>query len=265
MLSVGNREKTGQKACDMNKEKLFKFCFGCNPSDFSEKVIITPFLPIKHFQEYLEATRTFSGRLYSGFTTKKGITVIRCGVGDRLLGDAVLLMGCAATRKAIFAGTCGGLEGCEIGDFMVAESAFNGEGFSKYYSSGFSIANEIATGEMIEADQEYAESLFGFLEERLYAGSSLHRGSVFTIGSIVAEHERNLVCIRDEGFQAIDMELSAVYQAARMIGIASVGLLVVSDKPLIKGLGEDIDGIEKKALDDGIDELVRLSVEFADA
>lgn len=168
----------------MNKEKLFRFCFGCDPSDLSEKVIITPFLPIKHFKEYLVPDRDFSGRLYSGFTTKKNITVVRCGVGDRLMGDAVLLMGCGRTRKAVFAGTCAGLKDCEIGDFMVAESAFNGEGFSKYYAPGFSIANEMATAETIEADNGYTGSLFEFMEERLYAGCALRRGSVFTVMKI---------------------------------------------------------------------------------
>ena len=189
--------------------------------------------------------------------------MIRCGVGDRLMGDAILLMGCGKTRKAIFAGTCAGLKDCEIGDFIVAESAFNGEGFSKYYAPGFSIANEMATGETIAADNKYTGSLFKFMEERLYAGGALHRGSIFTIGSIVAEHERNLVRIQDEGFLGIDMELSAVYRAASAAGIASTGLLIVSDRPLIKGLGEDADAGEKQMLVDGISELVRLSVEFA--
>ena len=122
----------------------------------------------------------------------------------------------------------------------------------------------MATGETIEADHEYTESLFEFLEERLYAGGGLHRGSVFTIGSIMAEHERNLVRIQEEGFLGIDMELSAVYRSAAVAGIAAAGLLVVSDRPLAKGLGEDIDNTERQALDAGIGELVRLSVEFAD-
>ena len=249
----------------MNKDKLFKFCFGCTPSVFSENVIITPFFPLKYFQEYMEVKQTFKGRLYSGFTTEKNITVVRCGVGDRLMGDAVLLMGCTAARQAIFVGTCAGLKDCETGDLMVAESAFNGEGFSKYYDPGFSIANEMATGDVIEADHEYTESLFGFVKERLYVGGVLRKGSIFTIGSIVAEHERNLIRIQEEGFQGIDMELSAVYRAAEIAGILATGLLAVSDRPLIKGLGEEVNDSENRALDDGIRELVRLSIEFARA
>lgn len=254
----------------MSDEKLFKFCFGAEPSVFSKRVILTPFLPLKRFESYCDVDAVFKGRLYSGFTAAiKGrkITIVYTGIGSGLAGDAVLLLRCTKAEELVFAGTCGGLNDCRIGDFIVSESAFNGEGFSKYHEKGFSIEKLFGTERIISAHPAYTKKLMRFLEERSmrYAVRSmaLKKGSIFTTGSLLAEERKNISFIQDKGFKGIEMELSAVYRAAEIAGIKAAGLLVVSDMPLTKGIWGELESFERKAFAKGIKDLVRFSLEFA--
>ena len=89
----------------MNNEKFFKFFFGCSPSDFSQTVIITPFIPLKRFKEYGNATEDFKGKLYSSVTisgNKKKVTVLCCGMGSQFTGDAILLLGQTPVERIVF-------------------------------------------------------------------------------------------------------------------------------------------------------------------
>ncbi|MCK4852465.1 MAG: hypothetical protein KAS86_05045 [Candidatus Omnitrophica bacterium] len=250
----------------MKNEQLFRFCFGCPPSDFSETVVITPFLPLRHFKAHCDAGPVFKGRLYSGFTAVKNgkdITVVQCGMGDGPAGDAVLLLGCTRARDMVFAGTCGGFNGCGIGGFIVSEGAFNGEGFSRYYEPDFDMERLLASGKMMPADPAYTEELTAFLEGCPDRMAVLDKGFIFTVGSLLAEQRENLLRVREKGFKGIDMELSAVYRAAAIAGIRAAGFLVVSDIPLVKNMGDGLDPSERKAFNRGIQDQARFTLEFA--
>ena len=92
----------------MDKEGLFSFTFGCSSSTITRKVIITPFMSLKRFTEDGEVLESFKGRVYSGKKLKSArgeYTLIYSGIGDRLLGDAVLLLGTVTPAEEIlFAG-----------------------------------------------------------------------------------------------------------------------------------------------------------------
>ena len=118
-------------------------------------------------------------------------------------------------------------------------------------------------GELIPSDPEYTGSLKEFLSGTLSDKVSLRSGDIFTIGSIMAEREKNMISIEQKGFKGIDMELSAVYHAARVTDQKVTGLVVVSDLPMKRPMWEDLGPEEKKSYDNGYSELVRLAVEFA--
>jgi purine-nucleoside phosphorylase len=241
----------------MDKQKLFKFCFGCDPSFFTETAVITPVFPLRRFKEYGEAVKDFKGRVYSGAVLKRGngnVTVIHCGVGDRLTGDAVLLLENTPVRNLIFAGSCGGLKDCRIGDIVLCEKAFNGEGFSRYWAKDFEMEKVLDSGSLIPADEEFTERARAF---------SSKAGDIFTIGSLVAEEKGDVGKIEKKGFIGIDLELSAVYKAARVIGRKAAGLLFVSDLPLKKPLGEDFTAEEKEAYRKGLEKVIGSVMEFA--
>jgi AMP nucleosidase len=228
-------------------------------------VILTPFLPLKHFEKYGDIVSDFNGKLYSGAIIAKGakkVTIVRCGMGSQFMGDAVLLLKETPVKEIIFLGSCGGLKDCRIGDLIVCESAFNGEGFSRYHVKDFIMKEVFEEGMLIPADSGYTEKLREFVAGRLEDKGFLKVGDIFTIGSIMAETQENLLNIEKKGFRGIDIELSAVYRAAQTIDLRSAGLLFVSDLPLERPLGEELKLSEKKDYSVGLERLVRFSMEF---
>lgn len=204
--------------------------------------------------------------LYSGFIAGKDgkrSAVVNCGMGDRLMGDAVLLLGETAVKKIIFAGACGGLGSAAIGDIVITGGAFQGEGFSRYQEAPFDIEDVFRFGETVPAHAACTKELEVFLRERAEDPSLVKKGNVFTIGSLVAEETATLEGIRDNGFIGIDMELSAVFKAAESIGSPAAAMVFVSDLPLVKPIWEPLTAEEKTRYNKGVSELVRLSVGFA--
>jgi purine-nucleoside phosphorylase len=86
----------------------------------------------------------------------------------------------------------------------------------------------------------------------LEAPHKVGSGRVFTIGSILSESPGFLMALKDKGIAAIDMEISAVYTAAREAGIRASALLVVSDLPLEKGIEEGLDLEAKKVFNNSV-------------
>jgi purine-nucleoside phosphorylase len=250
----------------MNKEKLFKFCFGCAPSAFTETAVVTPVFPLTLFKKFGEVVKEFKGRVYSGVILSKdgkNITVIYCGVGDRLMGDAILLLKKTPVKKIFFLGSCGGLKNSSIGDVVLCEKAFNGEGFSKYWAENFKMNAVFDSGELIPADSRYVQRIKKFISKKIENKAIIKEGKIFTIGSLLAEERGNLIALEEKGFIGIDLELSAVYSAARIINRKAMGLLVVSDLPLKKPLGESLTYQEKESYRESLNQAARFLVEYS--
>lgn len=249
----------------MNKEKFFEYCFGCGPETFTDKAIITPVFSPEKIAENCEIITSFKGRLYSGVVVSKNganFTVVRCGIGDQAGGDAILLMDITQVAEILFAGTCAGLGDRGIGDLIICEGAFSGEGFARYHTDTFRMKEIFDSGELIPADPEYIEDLKSFSHKKANDGTVPDPGKVFTIGSLMAERRENVLSIEKAGFIGIDMELSAVYQAARRIGLKAAGLAVISDLPLKYPVWEELDPERKNSYTRGMKGLIRLSSDF---
>jgi len=253
------------KDTDMDTGKFFKFCYGAEPSVFTEKVITTPFIALDKFKKEVDVRDEFRGRLYSGFVAEyngERITVIHCGIGDRLMGDAVLLLEGTCAKKLLFTGTCGGLSAGAIGDFIIGDEAVNGEGFTRYYDDAFSIRGMTNKGNTIRSGTALTAGLAEFLGGREEISPKVISGPVFTIGSLMAETRENMLFLKETGFAGVDMELSSVYKAAELAGIEAAGLLAVSDLPLDKRLEEGMDPDEARAFKKSLDDLVCIAVQF---
>ncbi len=251
---------------DKDRQKIFGYYFGCAPQVFSGAVILTPFIPAERFKKYCDVLETFRGALYAGIIAERDgvrFAVVRCGIGDRLLGEAALLLGRTRVDGLLFAGSCGGLKGCSIGDLIVCEGAFNGEGFTRYHSESFDIGRVMDSGEVISADIGYTERLKKVLSDRP-GKAGFGTGRVFTIGSIMAEERKeDILAVSKKGFRAVEMELSAFFRAARVTGTKAAGLVFVSDLPLEKPFWEGLSSADREKYDKGIEDLVRISVKFA--
>lgn len=247
----------------MDRKKAFKYYFGCEPDIFPGSVLVTPFISPKRFKDHCSSSAEFRGMLYSGFIAKKGAkstAVVNCGMGDRLMGDAVLLLGETRMERLVFAGACGGLGSSAIGDLIVCSGAFPGEGFSRYAEKPFDIDDILRFGEIVPASVPETSKLLDFALKESVDASIIRKGSVFTIGSLVAEDRDTLDRVKDGGFSGIDIELSAVLKAAENIGCRASAMVFVSDLPAEKPLWEPLSAEEKTRYNKGVSELVRLSV-----
>ena len=104
--------------------------------------------------------------------------------------------------------------------------------------------------------------LKSFLESENSAGAPYRSGDIFTIGSLLAEKAEDLVALEEKGFAGIDLELSAVYQAARAIGRRASGLVFVSDLPLRLPLWDGKWAAERPGLNKSAAQLGRACMEF---
>lgn len=246
-------------------ENVFKFFFGINASSLNKNVIMTPYISWEKFKSECEIEKSFNGTFYSGFNgvkKDKKFTYINCGAGSGLAGDAVFLLGSSGAENVLFIGSCGAFGDGRIGDLLMAGSAFNGEGFSQYHGDAFDIDRVLATGEIIKADNAYSEKLSDFLRKKHKEIGSVREGNVFTIGSIMAETGANIDAIKKAGFSGIEMELSAFFKSARVKNLKTAALLVISDLPGVKELGTSYDEKEKRALKEGVRNLVSLAAGF---
>lgn len=249
----------------MNKKKLFEFCYGCLPEDLPERAIVTPFIPAKKFLEHSEVISSYNGRLYSGVIAEKNgkkFTVINCGMGSLLAGDAVLLLELSGVKEIVFTGSCGGMNGCKTGDLVIPGKALSGEGFTIYHGDFYDLEKILEPAEVVPANEEFTKELSEFVSKNLEGGLDLRLGKIFTIGSLLAETEETVLKISEKGFTGIDMELAVVYHAARKVEIRASGIVFVSDLPLERPLWEKIEGEESERYAKGFSETVRLVVEF---
>ncbi len=249
----------------MDYKKFLNFCYGCEVTHLSGTVIISPFLSSNLFKRYFENVNPFTGRLFSGFISPgigNSFIFIKTGLGDRLTGDAVMLLRDTGVSRIVFIGACGGFGNCDIGDIVLVRRAFDGEGFSRYYKNSFNMEKIHNEGSYIEADQKFTDEFKDFLKNKAEKDKKIIEGDIFTIGSLLAETNENLLSIEKKGFCGVDMELSAVFQAAETIKKPVIAATVVSDLPLRRPLGEDFSSGEGKAYDKSMKNLVEKIVEF---
>ncbi|MFH1837649.1 MAG: hypothetical protein ABH862_06020 [Candidatus Omnitrophota bacterium] len=247
----------------MNNKDLFKYCFGYESDSLPETAIITPFIRTELFQEHCKVIDIFRGKIYSGVKASKNgkeFSIISCGIGSGVSGDAAVLLAGSKVRKMVFLGACGGFGDCEIGDIVVGKRAFNGEGFSRYHDGTHDLKDVRDTKNIIDCSEGYTIALEDLLCKKK---ESFKTGDIYTIGSMTAENKDLLTRIEKGGFKAIEMELSAVYNGARNNGAEAAGLLSVSDLPLKKPIWETaVSDEDRKKILGSMKKIVKIAVEF---
>jgi purine-nucleoside phosphorylase len=237
---------------------------GCPPGEIAENVILTPFMHLKSFSRHVEEATLVPLSppfFFQGFTaTFRGarVTVIRTGVGPSRVGDCISFLSLSGAKNLLFAGAVGSLRpDWALGDFFLPLTAADGEGYTRYLGRDF--------GELVSEAPEISCSggLESTLRETLKArGIAPREGRVFTIGSIAAEAPENLLLLRERGFDALEMELSAFFSAARHHGLLGAALTYVSDLPIESSLWEKKAQKEEAALKDAYRLLPELALEF---
>jgi len=248
----------------MNTEKMFKFSFGCNQEELPQTVVVSPYIPLKNFAKTCNIEKQFNGYLYSGgicSRENKTFGYICCGVGDRLMGDAILLLKETSVRNIIFIGSCGAFGECKIGDYIVAPEAVNGEGFSRYYDDE-KIETILSEQAPYLSSGELTENIKQYIANNKNDKREVNTGRVFTIGSILAEDDNALSALDENGIIGIEMELSAVYKSAEVSGKKAASVLIVSDLPLSKPIWGDIPKEDRTWYNEGKQEAIEMVINF---
>ncbi len=249
-------------------DKVLSLTLGCSPDDIAESVVVTPFIPLKYFRRMMdpETVRELNPRfffkgvtgVYGGEYGGKRITVVLTGVGPSRVGDLVSILSLTPARRVLFVGAVGALHPeWKIGEFFLARTAADGEGYARYCR--MDMGELIESAHIVGCRGELHDELESFLVEK---GENHRSGSVFTIGSIAHESHENLQALASAGFDVIEMELSAFFEACDHHGFDGAALAYVSDLPITSPVWQDKTPEEEKALKRAWRMTPRLCLEF---
>ena len=215
---------------DITPEDIVKTCLGCDSDAVKPRVIVTPGWQASTFEKHASSIATVSeGIVYEIEYHGLPITFIRSGIGAPQTGDFILALGCTACERVIFTGSVGGLEATmEMGDFIISEKSLCGDGFSRYLDAD--IHTKDCFLHPVEPDLRLTESIRNCTCELCQEESvPLHCGTIFSTDSVIAQFFRVDYLVENFDCIGIEMETSAVFKAARLVGIRAGALLQVSD------------------------------------
>lgn len=232
-----------------NPQQVVRTVFGCDPEVVSPNVVLSPFVPLKAFRRHVqevvaELTPPFFFKGFCAVFEDRPVTVIHTGIGPSRIGDCLGFLAHTPARRVCFAGAVGALNPAyRIGEFFVPTAAADGEGYSRYCREPF--PQLAAAAPVVPCPEEAPGELDALLAAEALR---LHRGRVFTVGSIAFESPENLRTLLALGFDALEMELSAFYAAAAHHGFAATSLTYVSDLPLTRSLWQEKTAEEREVL-----------------
>ncbi len=209
--------------------------FHCDPECIHPDVILMPWWQTEVFGLWANRITTITEHILYELEYKgKTISVIRSGIGAPQAGDTVLALGCTPCERIIFAGSVGGLQSdIQIGDLMMPEFAYSGDGFCRYLEADAPLKDCFL--ERVYPDESLSLALSRSASPlAVEAGVVIHTGPIFSIDSILAQFRILDYFSEPLGSIGIEMETAAVFKAARLVGIQAAALLSVSDVPGIK-------------------------------
>ena len=123
------------------------------------------------------------------------------------------------SRTIIVLGSCGSLQSdLRIGDWLLPSSARSEEGTSSHYP--MNVAHFLPDTDLFARLQDYC----------VQNGFSVRAGPTWTTDAPLRETVGKVSGYGEEGFLAVEMEMSALFHVAAYREVRLVGLLVVSDE-----------------------------------
>jgi purine-nucleoside phosphorylase len=249
-MNRGIPEYFAHQKFNISPEDITRLILGCQPEDIQEKVIVTPCWRAEEFlEEAVDSTETitekdFSPCIYNLSYQNQLITLVRSGIGAPQAGDVVLTLGVTPCRYMLFTGSFGGLsDDLAIGDLLTITESIGGDGYSSYLQEGELSPHAFLKPAMPDAGlNEILEKHAATLAAE--NGVVLHKGKIFSSDTIVSQFFHLNEITEKHGCAGIEMETSAVFNCALLVGIAATALLLVSDvmpnnKSLFSGRTEE--------------------------
>lgn len=195
-----------------------------NPKSIGQRILfIKRAHRLAEYAAHLTGVDAF-GNVWQGITGSlrgERISVIAAGIGPSLVGDAMYALH-RPGALCLYSGTCGGLaEGLDIGDYVIANQAVCGDGYTLHLGLSLRAA--------VSGDPELLRSLTQVLSSRV---GPIASGLTFTTSSVVREGDPDFWGGVDSRCRSIEMGAAAFYAAAAATGKRGAAYFWVTDLPL---------------------------------
>jgi purine-nucleoside phosphorylase len=168
------------------------------------------------------------GFVHIGKIKSKKVAFANIPAGTLVLESLIKILHLAGIKTIIGVGASGGLQlDIDIGDIVIPESAYTGEGVSIYYGKHDCLIN---------SNRLLTEKLQQHLNDK---SINYHLGNIYTTASILKETDEFVKKLHEDGFLAIECEIAAMFMLAREFDMKASGVLVITDHPLKKELSTD--------------------------
>lgn len=163
--------------------------------------------------------RILSSSVYKGACGGENVTLVGPMLGAPqavMILEKLIVLG---AKRILFVGWCGSIqESAQIADFVVPDQAMIGEGTSMYYLP----ENEDPrpSSGMVKAIRKSLEG----------CAIPCHTGPVWSTDAPYRETKQQVLSLQRKGVLGVDMEVSALFSAARFRHVEIGALLVVSDE-----------------------------------
>jgi purine-nucleoside phosphorylase len=163
--------------------------------------------------------RIMNSSLYKAKHGNQSISIVGPMLGAPhavMILEKLIVLG---AKKILFLGWCGSVqESVQIADLLLPDRAMIGEGTSGYYASGN--VGPMPSKKIVKA-----------IEDSLEACSiPFHKGLVWSTDAPYRETRQKVLLLQQEEVLGVDMEISALFAAARFRSVEIAALLVVSDE-----------------------------------
>lgn len=226
----------------------FKKFFGLSASDIKQNCI---FCQNADFSLFAKDGNSAKG-LFVKTANTRSATVIALK-NNFLAGDAVLYLKETKCTKIFLFGSCGGCGNIEAGDLLIIDKSYNYESFSKM------LAFDVNPG-FISSSQKLTNS---FLSKNSGASIRLTKTNSACVSSLLLE-TRYKGLFGQKGINALDMESSIVFSAAKDIEAEVACLMYVSDHIDTNPLGKNTEEKTKRKIFFARKKLAEMITDFTD-
>ncbi len=204
----------------------------CDPEQIQRNVILMPSWEPGVFAEVAGQIAEIAPDVWEIEYLRRRVSLVRCGMGAPMAGEAVLALSCTPCENLVFTGSVAALEkSAKIGDLFIIERSICGDGFSRYLSPD--PVPRDCLEEPVEPNTFIRECLRQQAQGICDANSvPLHEGVVFSMDCVLPEYFRIGHYADRLGCKGVEMATAAVFRAARLVQIRAAALLIVSDIPL---------------------------------
>lgn len=158
-----------------------------------------------------------------------------CVYGAPRAVEPVHIFGSIGTPLAIMIGSCGAIQrSLHTGDIVLPTQVRIGEGASQYYTPA----------EWSQPTPEWVSRADKGLRAR---GFTLHQGRFITTSALFAQPKARTELWEQEGYLGVDMETSAVFSVAKVMGMSAVSMVFAWDELFLQRTFLDEFSSEEKA------------------